>query len=408
VADQAGTYAVTVEVTGDDGATDRDTLYVEVSAREMPEATLEGPTTLTVGETGTFSLDGEAGDAPLSSYGWTVGGESRDTNSWTSEPTTTITFAAPGEYTVAATVTDAAGYEARVEQTVFVEPNGTDGETVSGFGGGQSEESAGSLGTTYDRMFVDESGDVYIAIGDELGEQDAFSMYLPNGRELKISINQIAQRPGPMIDNPGTVSEWDSALFKRESAKLEYFETRVERMGYSIDELKSAMPEGECKLSDKDAQRCIEQNMALLTEEAQKEQGQSFINRGESWIEQEFEGHPTLGPESTQAPHKKDNNEQVNKSNNRRVGQNNPPQRKSINNIQPVSDLGDQPSIHNTGRMNPVAPGTETSSDELISNPSSEDSSKDSPGASSNSKEKRNNSSGGSTNSDDSKDLTVM
>lgn len=407
VADQAGTYAVTVEVTDGDGVTDRDTLYVEVSAREMPEATLEGPTTLTVGEAGTFSIDSQAGDSPLSSYAWTVGGESRDTNTWASEPTTQITFAAPGEYTIAATVTDAAGYEARVEQTVFVEPNETDGETVSGVGG-QSEESAGSLGTTYDRMFVDESGDMYIAVGDELGERDAFSMYLPNGRELKVSINQIAQRPGPMIDNTDTVSERNSVLFERESAKLEYFETRLERMGYSVDELKSAIPDGECQLSDEAAQQCVEQSMVLLTEEAQKEQGQSFINRGESWIEQEFEGHPTLGPESTWAPYKQNNDKGVNKSGEQRGVQNDPSEQKSIDNVQSVPDLNDRLPIHDMGRTNPVAPGTEAPGDELTSNPPSEDSSKNSPGSSSNSDKKGKNSSNVSTNSDDSNDLTVI
>ena len=34
----------------------------------MPETTLEGPSTLTVGESETFTLIGEAGDASLASY----------------------------------------------------------------------------------------------------------------------------------------------------------------------------------------------------------------------------------------------------------------------------------------------------------------------------------------------------
>lgn len=68
VADQARAYAVIVEVTDDDGASDCDTLYVDASAREMPKTALERPTTLIIGESGTFSTDGQVGDAPLLSY----------------------------------------------------------------------------------------------------------------------------------------------------------------------------------------------------------------------------------------------------------------------------------------------------------------------------------------------------
>lgn len=108
VADQAGTYAVTVAVTDDDGATDRDTLYVDVSARDMPEAALEGPTTLTVGEAGTFVLNGEAGDSPLSSHSWLIDNEQRGTEKWNSTAERSFSFSEPGEYTITGVITDRA------------------------------------------------------------------------------------------------------------------------------------------------------------------------------------------------------------------------------------------------------------------------------------------------------------
>ena len=305
VANQAGTYAVTVEVTSDDGATDRDTLYVEVSAREMPEATLEGPTTLTAGEAGTFSIDGQAGDAPLSSYTWRIDGESRDPEPWVSKPATTITFGAPGKYTITATVTDTAGYDSRVKQTVVVEPGDSDGETASSPTGGQSEGSAGNLGTTYDRMFVDDDGDVYLAVGDEMGERDEFSMYLPNGRELQIDTEQISKKPGTWFDNPDIVQQNSYLEFERTVADLEYFEAEIKKSGYSLNELKKMMPQSECRVSDEEVQRCVEQEMRLLNKEGQEKQGQLFANVGQSWIDKEFDGHPELGPTETRAPYTK-------------------------------------------------------------------------------------------------------
>ena len=354
VAEQPGTYAVTVEVTDDQGRTDQDTLYVEVAAREMPEAKLSGPKTLTVGEPGTFTLTGTAGDAPLSSYTWSIDGESRDPDPWVPAPATTITFKAPGEYTISATVTDTAGYDSRVKHTVTVDPSDTDEETASGSGGRQSEGSAGSLGTTYDRMFVDDDGDVYIAIGNEIGERDEFSMYLPNGRELRLSTEQISQEPGSMFDDPSVVHKHSYLEFERTVADLKYFSDQIKKKGYTIEELKDLMPQTECRLSDQSAQRCVEQEMKLLTREGQEKHGQLFTNIGQSWNKTEFGGHPKLGPDETRAPHVRgDVEENSDKTNDKQIDINAPTNVDSGENSDTEGDSG-------SGSMqNPVPPGAE-------------------------------------------------
>ncbi len=308
VADQPGTYAVTVEVTGDDGATDRDTLYVEVSAREMPEATLEGPTTLTVGEAGTFSIDGQAGDASLSSYTWSIDGEKRASKAWKSTAERSFSFEEAGKYIIVGVITDTAGYQDQAKHIVDVNPNKKDTQSSADTIGTERDSGGSGLETTYDRLFVGNDGKLYVAVGNEVTKEDEFRMYLPNGEELVIRRERISNSPGTISDDPVSMID-DSAIgFENDVAQLKFVQDIEKYTKYDISKLKQMMPKTDCQLSGHDAQRCVEQNLVGLTEEGKNEHEQSFTNTGASWTEKEFDGHPELGPDETRASTKPSTN----------------------------------------------------------------------------------------------------
>lgn len=124
---QVGRYAVTVTVTDDDGRTDEDTLYVTVEPYERPDATLSGPGTVSVGSAATFTLTADAGDEPLQRATWRVNGTRRATTTLADAGDTVeqnLTFTEPGVREVEVVVSDALGYETRVERTIRVKADG--------------------------------------------------------------------------------------------------------------------------------------------------------------------------------------------------------------------------------------------------------------------------------------------
>ncbi|PSQ46821.1 hypothetical protein BRD19_11390 [Halobacteriales archaeon SW_7_65_23] len=132
---ETGVYAVTLTVTDDDGETAEDTLYVTVTDNAPPSATLTGPDTLEVDESGTFTLQGSAGDAPLSSLRWLVDGDVHDSTfvDGGTEWQTTLSFDAPGTYTVGGRLTDVVGLTAEDYHTVTVESNDDGGDDEGPF-----------------------------------------------------------------------------------------------------------------------------------------------------------------------------------------------------------------------------------------------------------------------------------
>ncbi|WP_227260163.1 PKD domain-containing protein [Salarchaeum japonicum] len=104
-----GTYAVTVRVTDDDGATASDTLYVTVEPGDPPTATLDGPDATPTGDAATYRVAATAGTAPLATISWYVDGTRvRTTALDAAEDADTLThyFDQPGDHTVHVRVTD--------------------------------------------------------------------------------------------------------------------------------------------------------------------------------------------------------------------------------------------------------------------------------------------------------------
>lgn len=129
VPEETGTYAVSVTVTDQNGQTDTDTMYVTVLQVVGPEATVDGPDRLAVGEEGQVELDATAGDRRLDTYALGPGGDpspddAGDATTWTR----TVAFDSPGEYAVTGVVTDSVGNQAVSEHTIEVYPSdGSDG-----------------------------------------------------------------------------------------------------------------------------------------------------------------------------------------------------------------------------------------------------------------------------------------
>lgn len=122
-ASRVGTYAVTLAVTDDDGATSNDTLFVTVTTGEGPEIAVTGPEEVEVGSSATVTASMTPGAAPLSSVTWTLAGTTLSTGDVAAGQRTanvTHTFPAPGNYTVTATVADGDGLTATGSHTVTV------------------------------------------------------------------------------------------------------------------------------------------------------------------------------------------------------------------------------------------------------------------------------------------------
>ena len=82
-----------------------------------PTGQLTGPSTAVAGTTGHFRASGTVADSSVSAYYWTFG-DSRTTNA--SGPDVTHAFSEPGTYTVAVTITSAAGTAVTLTKNVHV------------------------------------------------------------------------------------------------------------------------------------------------------------------------------------------------------------------------------------------------------------------------------------------------
>ena len=128
VPEEVGVYPVSVTVTDDSDRTDTDTLYVTVEERDVPEATLDGPDSVSVGENATFTLDATAGQEPLWSALWQVDGAYHDSEHLGGENAavleTNVTFGDPGVHEVTGMVDDEFGFQASDSADVSVTADG--------------------------------------------------------------------------------------------------------------------------------------------------------------------------------------------------------------------------------------------------------------------------------------------
>jgi len=112
----AGTYAVTLTVTDDQGATAKRTVSVSVVAPPPNVAPTAAFTAATGGSTGTFDASASSdGDGRVTGYRWTFGDGSTGTG-----VTASHEYAADGTYTVTLTVTDDDGATTTTEQQVTI------------------------------------------------------------------------------------------------------------------------------------------------------------------------------------------------------------------------------------------------------------------------------------------------
>lgn len=135
-----GRYNVTVTVTGDDGATRSDTLYLTVESGSGPDVTVSGPSSPVRGSDTTYTADVSAGNVPLGELTWRLDGGAVDNRSLSGEGATvdrSEQFSTTDNYTLTAVVTDVAGQ--RDSDTVTVDPR----SVPSGGGGGGGDQPDG-------------------------------------------------------------------------------------------------------------------------------------------------------------------------------------------------------------------------------------------------------------------------
>ncbi|WP_340101561.1 PKD domain-containing protein [Salinibaculum salinum] len=129
LADQDGTYNVTLTVTDDDGATRSDTMYVTATVVESPSVTVSGPATVENSKSASFEASATAGSNELTTLVWLSNGteiEQKDVSSETADDTLRLDFRTEGRTEIQARIIDEIGSTGTDSHRVEVTPNQSD------------------------------------------------------------------------------------------------------------------------------------------------------------------------------------------------------------------------------------------------------------------------------------------
>ena len=186
---RGGQYNLTVTVTGDDGATQSDTLYVTVNntttaTTEGPSVSLDGPDAPRISRSAVYTATTTAGDAPPDKVTWYVDGTRVDSESVddAGDVVHRHTFLRQNPQTVRVNVTDTAGNTATATVDVTPRPAATDGSGGGGgnFGDYYDPQASGGQGAWIDTT-RDADGNMVVENQDGRTEADAINYIQNNG-----------------------------------------------------------------------------------------------------------------------------------------------------------------------------------------------------------------------------------
>lgn len=216
VAEQTGEYAVTATVTDGSGTTASDTLYVTVRDVDPPSATLSGPTDVEKGDSVTYDIDGDAGDAELTAYELAVGGDrvERTTVDDGTQRELTVRFSETGERTVTGSVVDDRGLADEDTLTVQVTGAGcagcVDAADIDFNTGSGSHDGGGPVGADA-TVYEGSGGEATVQIDSTITDlnPEGTTTLRMNGNQYKVDNEEYAELAHKDKEGGGVTKQGD-------------------------------------------------------------------------------------------------------------------------------------------------------------------------------------------------------